>query len=562
MNPSSALATVLVDELVRGGVRDAVLCPGSRSAPFAFALAAADTAGRLRLHVRFDERTAGFLALGLAKNGHPVVIVTTSGTAVANLHPAVLEASHADVPLVVVSADRPAELRGSGANQTTDQVGIFGTAVRLFRDLGTPETRAGQVAYWRATVCRALTAARGDTTGPGPVHLNVPLREPLVPADDPTWAETLDGRPGGRPWTLCPAAPVTAEPVPADMVKTLVLVGDLPIGDWGRRAAELADRHGWPLVAEPSSGLAWTCSLPHGALLLDDADWLAQHRPDRVLAIGHLTLGRAVCRLLADPRVAVDVVTDKATWPDPGHQARSVRPLAALEHPAAAGPPTDPAWAAGWRTASDRVAAAVAPMLTDAWPTGTGVARVLLDALSADAVLFVGASNPIRDVQLAATPSTVTIASNRGLSGIDGSLSTAIGLALTTSAPAYGLVGDLTFLHDAGGLVHGPDEPEPNLTIVVLNDDGGGIFGLLEPGAPAYSSVFDRVFGTPHGVDISALCAATGTRHRLVTTAAELRVAVTAPPHGVSVVEVPVNRAGHAAAHQRLRDAARDALVD
>jgi 2-succinyl-5-enolpyruvyl-6-hydroxy-3-cyclohexene-1-carboxylate synthase len=560
VNPSTALATVLVDELARGGVRDVVLCPGSRSAPLAFALAAADAEGRLRLHVRIDERSAGFLALGLAKGGSPVAVVTTSGTAVANLHPAVLEASHGHVPLLVLSADRPAELRGSGANQTTEQVGIFGTAPRWSHDLGTADTRTGQVATWRATTCRALAAARGQGGSPaGPAHLNLPLRDPLVPDGESDWVEPLDGRPGDRPWTAVAAGATPTGTVDTATSRTLVLVGDLPAGPWGRRAADLAAAQGWPLVAEPSSGDAWRAALPHGALLLGDAGWLAAHRPDRVLAIGHLTLGRAVSRLLADPQVAVDVVSDGLDWPDPGHRARSVLPLAALPGNAGAATPSD--WLDAWTTASHRVAAALAPALDGAdWPTGTGVARAVLAALPDEALLFVGASNPVRDVQLAADPGPVTIVANRGLSGIDGSLSTALGLALTSAAPAYALVGDLTFLHDAGGLVHGPSEPRPDLTIVVVNDDGGGIFGLLEPGAPAHAAVFERVFGTPHGVDLGALCAATGTPHQRVMTRAELHDEVADKPDGVRVLEVRVDRTAHRDVHTRLREAARRAL--
>src|SRR5450631_1081172 len=217
VNPSTALAAVVVDELVRHGVREAVLCPGSRSACFAYALQEADRSGRLRLHVRVDERSAGFLALGLAKlTRAPVPVFTTSGTAVANLHPAVLEASHAAVPMVIVSSDRPAELQGTGANQTTDQTHLFGTAVRMFHQLGTPQRRKGQNAVWRSVVGRLYASATG-LSGPhaGPVHLNVPLREPLVPdlSAGQDWPESLQGRDGGLPWVRVQSVIAQAEPL-------------------------------------------------------------------------------------------------------------------------------------------------------------------------------------------------------------------------------------------------------------------------------------------------------------------------------------------------------------
>src|SRR3954447_15731415 len=235
VNPATACAAVLVDELVRHGVREAVLCPGSRSAPLAFALHAADAAHRLRLHVRTDERTAAFLALGLAKaSGRAVPVVTTSGTAVANLHPAVLEASHAGIPLLLLTADRPPELRGTGANQTTEQVGLFGSAVRWQRDVETPDGRPGQLTSWRATVSRAVVEAQGDRGGqPGPVHLNLPFREPLVP-DGVTDQLPEEGRREGAPWTSVAPQSVAAEPIEDDGRRTLVIVGDLPLGspDW------------------------------------------------------------------------------------------------------------------------------------------------------------------------------------------------------------------------------------------------------------------------------------------------------------------------------------------
>src|SRR3954454_23751155 len=325
VNPSTAVATVLVDELIRGGVREAVLAPGSRSAPLAFALHAADAEGRLRLHVRIDERSAGFLALGLAKvSRRPVPVVTTSGTAAANLHPAVLEASEAGVPLIVLTADRPPELRGVGANQTIDQIKLYGDAVRFFHEVGAPEDRLGQNAYWRGMVCRAATAATGTLTrDPGPVHLNLALREPLVPEvpDGGQWPEPLSGRPGGLQWTDSPAlglAPATALEKLGD---TLVVVGDCApaLGD---ETVLMAESFGWPIVSEPRANAKHgPNAMRLGHLLVDRPDL----RPSHVVVVGRPTLTRAVQSLLRDPEVTVTVVAPVARWADAPHSAWAVR---------------------------------------------------------------------------------------------------------------------------------------------------------------------------------------------------------------------------------------------
>ena len=552
MNPSTALGRVLVDELVRCGVREAVLAPGSRSAPLAFALHAADAAGRLRLHVRIDERSAGFLALGLAKaSGRPVVVVTTSGTAAANLHPAVLEAAHAGVPLLALTADRPPELRGVGANQTVDQLGLFGSAAR-FVELGTPEIRAGQNAYWRSTICRAVAAG-------GPVQLNLALREPLVPepgnhwpaaaGDWPEehwpaatgWPESLAGRPGGRPWTeVVPPAPPgpVADDLPA---RTVVVLGDAPAPSV-TAAVALADARGWPVVAEPSALLAsGPCLLPGGDLLLRGG-FPAAHRPDRILAVGRPTLSRAVARLLAS--APLDVVVAGPTWTDPAHRAARVLPAVPTPAaPAAAGEPSmrDDGWLPAWQAAAAAARARADDLLDQAGLAEPGVAATLMDAVPAGALVVCGSSKPVRDLFLAGPRPGVTVLANRGVAGIDGTVSTAVGAALAADGPTYALLGDLTFLHDANGLVIGPGEPRPDLTIVVVNNDGGAIFGLLEQGAPEHGPAFERVFGTAHGVDLAALCAATGTPHRLVRTRAELTGALAAPA-GIRVVEVRTDR--------------------
>ena len=583
MNPSEALATVLVDELVRNGVREVVLCPGSRSAPLAYAVLAAERAGRLRLHVRVDERSAGFLALGLALgSGAPVVVMTTSGTAVANLHPAVLEAHHAGVPLVVVSADRPHELRGTGANQTTAQPGIFGASTRYAVDLPAPVVRTGLGPFWRSTVCRALAAATGATGGlSGPVHLNVCLREPLAPEHEATsgggsvsenheaddaWPDALEGRDGGGPWVgfgesgsrSAQAAALT------EVARTLVVVGVTRDPALGERAVAWATERGHPVVAEPfGSGVVRADAVPHGPLLLTATDWLDAHAPDRVVVVGRPTLSRAVGALLRRPGLCVEVVSEGGQWSDPSHVASAVHPPHALRLGGPTTPGDDHGWSASWRTAGKRIADAVAAQPFP-WPSGLGVASAVVDGLPGDSVLVLGSSNPVRDVDLAvAGPIADEVLANRGLAGIDGVVSTAVGIALTrAAAPTYALLGDLTFLHDANGLLVGSDEPTANLTLVVVNDDGGGIFTTLEHGAPERAAHFERVFGTPTATDLGALCRAHGIRHDRATTAADLTAAVAEPPHGIRVVEVVVDRGTHRQAHADLRALAARSLSD
>jgi 2-succinyl-5-enolpyruvyl-6-hydroxy-3-cyclohexene-1-carboxylate synthase len=547
VNPSTAFATVAVDELVRCGVREAVLAPGSRSAPLALALAAADREGRLRLHVRIDERTAGFLAIGLIRGtGLPVPVVTTSGTAVANLHPAVLEASHSGLPLIVLSADRPPELRGTGANQTTDQLKVFGGAVRLFHEIGTPVKQPGQVAYWRSVVDRAVSAAVGARTAdPGPVHLNCALAEPLVPTTDGTdWPEELTGRSG--PWTSVHAAAVQPSAV-APGPKTVVVAGD-----GASQAARLtAEAGGWPLFAEPSSRSRIGAAAISSYRLLLGASELASEI-ERVLVFGHPTLSRPISNLLAREDVEVVVVAPTGLWPDAGRRATSV--VTGLEVTGADA--TD--WLARWQHADELARTSIEKVLAGEL-TGPAVAAIVGEAIGADGMLVIGSSNPVRDLDLAPVVPIRTVA-NRGLAGIDGTLSTAIGAALANGGPTYALLGDLAFLHDANGLVIGPAEPRPDLRIVVLNDDGGGIFSLLEQGAGEHADHFERVFGTPHGVDLAALCAATGTSYKRVVTQDELRAAMERTVAGIDVVEVRLDRSTHRNLHAQLAAAVAQAL--
>ena len=564
MNPSTAFARVVVDELVRGGVTDAVLCPGSRSAPLAVALAAAERNGRMTLHVRIDERTAGFLALGLAKrSGTPVPVVTTSGTAAAHLHAAVLEADASGVPLLALTADRPPELRATGANQTIEQAGLYGGAVRWAVDVGVPEQgrEEAQNRYWRSLVSRALAVARGVLSGdPGPVHLDLGLREPLLPDDDGgapagPWA----GRPGRAPWTAVPAPPTPARTAPTGPARTLVVVGDCP-PVLGRAAAELADACHWPVVAEPSSA-AWGSAgvLRGGPLLLGTTTWPTDHRPDRVLVVGRPTLSRPVSALLADPAVRVEAVTASPRWADAVRSAtRVASTLPALGGALAEG------WRPVWTAAADRAGKAVDAVL-DAHPTLTAarLARDVVAALPAGALLLLGSSSPVRDVDRLAVPrGDLTVLANRGVAGIDGTVSTAVGAALAHARAGGGrtfaLLGDLTLLHDLTGLLVGEGEPVPDLTIVVPDNDGGGIFAQLEPGAERHAADYRRVFGTPHGRDLVAVARALGWAASSVGAPGELAGALAAG--GPRVVVVRTDQRAEADLAGRLRAAVADAL--
>jgi 2-succinyl-5-enolpyruvyl-6-hydroxy-3-cyclohexene-1-carboxylate synthase len=564
VNPSTASARVLVDELLRGGVTDAVLAPGSRSAPVALALAAAEREGRLRLHVRIDERTAAFLALGLAKaSGRPVPVLTTSGTAAAHLHAAVLEADAAGVPLLALTADRPPELRATGANQTIDQPGLYGGAVRWAADVGVPEAgREGpQNRYWRSLAAKALAIATGALSGdPGPVHLNLAFREPLLPEDGGVelsgpWA----GRPDGAPWTHGGRGDVV-QPLDAGPDRTVVVVGDGP-RELGEAAAGLATDRGWPVVAEPSSG-AWGVSVRGGALLLGAREWATAHRPERVLVVGRPTLSRPVSALLADPAVRVETVAASPRWSDAGRSTSRVGglPVAPTRMPAGAALQVDSPWHRAWQDAAAAAGTAMDRLL-DAAPglPSARLARDVVAALPTGALLVLGSSTPVRDVDRLAVPrGDVTVLANRGVAGIDGTISTAVGAALVHGGPAFALMGDLTFLHDLTGLLLGEGEAAPDLTVVVPDNDGGGIFAQLEPGEERYAGDYGRVFGTPHGRDLVAVARSLGWAASAVASPAELGPALALG--GPRVVVVRTDQRAEAALARELRAAAAASL--
>jgi 2-succinyl-5-enolpyruvyl-6-hydroxy-3-cyclohexene-1-carboxylate synthase len=544
VNPSTTQARVVVDELIRGGVRDVVLCPGSRNAPLAFALQDADRSGRIRLHVRIDERTAGYLAIGLAiAAGAPVCVAMTSGTAVANLGPAVVEANYARVPLIVLSANRPYELLGTGANQTMEQLGYFGTQVRATISLGLAEDAAERLdalnATWRSATCRVLVAATGSrSANAGPVHFDVPLREPLVPDPEPHGAVIPQGRPGGKPWTYTP--PVTFDqPLDIDLSPDTVVIA-------GHGAGVQPNLAQLPTVAEPTAPAPDNPLHPLALPLL---------RPKQVIMLGRPTLHRPVSALLADPQVPVYALTTGPRWPDVSGNSQATGTRAVTT-----GAP-HPAWLHRCAEMNRNAIAAVRDQLA-AHPLTTGlhVAAAVADALRPGDQLVLGASNPVRDAALVGLDThDIRVRSNRGVAGIDGTVSTAIGAALAYEGAHEGrtvaLIGDLTFVHDSSGLLIGPTEPTPRrLTIVVSNDNGGGIFELLEQGDPRFSDVSSRIFGTPHDVDVGALCRAYHVESRQIEVD-ELNAALDEPGPGMRVLEVKADRSSLRQLHAAIKAA-------
>lgn len=551
-------ARIAVATLLESGVRYVVVAPGSRSAPMAYALAEADAAGRVELLVRIDERDAGFTALGLAlATGAPAAVLTTSGTAVGNLMPAVMEANHAAVPLVVISADRPEELHGTGANQTTLQLDLFGEHVRFAVDVpaGSDPARAVET---------ALNAATGafEGTPAGPVQLNLAFREPLVPAPG-------EGLPPGSGRRTYHAAhgPLALDFPPAEPWlperRTVVLAGH----DAGPVAEAFARAHGLPLLAEPSSNARFGPNAvgPY-RLLLEHFGPDSAQPIERVVLFGRPTLSRPVSNLLARPDVPSALYQPvPVAWYEPGR--RTELPLENLADLAEFAGRGSVAWLDAWLLAGAAAQHAVDLVLAGT-PAATGPAVGALVWEHSRGQLVLGSSNGIRDVDLAGWPPPepiATVFANRGLAGIDGTTATATGIALGGRQETTVLMGDVTFLHDAGGLLLGGGEAEPTLRIVVLNDAGGAIFGLLEHGAVEaagrYGDAVERLFGTPHAVDLGALAAAHGIAHRSVSTTAALAEALAEPWEGRSIIEVRTDRHGLRELHARIRAAVGSAVT-
>lgn len=554
------------------GTIHTVIAPGSRSAPLIYGLADEQVDRRLRAHVRIDERAAAFTALGISRHdpAHPAAVVTTSGTATAHLLAAVMEAHHSRIPLIVLTADRPAELRGVGANQTTRQAGLFGDLVRFEADLPAPTAAAATPVELRtavSTVARAFAAATGEH--PGPVHLNLGFRDPLVPAPAEARREQDETAPAEQivlTRRLTERAP-SPQPVPVDD-RTVVVAGDAA----GPAAAEFASLHGLPLLAEPSSGARDSEMLVPGypALLAEVmADPEHPLRPARAIVFGRPTLSRPVVgALLGAGDVEVIVVDPGPDWTDAARRAHLVVPAATGEQapgrvartdgaapagdPGAAAP-TRPDRAQAWREAADRVSAAAGPPV---WQQRAALA--VWEATGPSDTLVLGSSSLVRDLEQRAGATPGRVVANRGLAGIDGTASLAGGLALAAAdplgdegrtdaaagtAPARGrrgrvrlLVGDLTALHDLTGLIVGPEELVPQLDMVVVDDDGGRIFSGLEHAA-APPELLRRFFTTPHGTDIAGAAAALGATSRTVPVDG-LRAALAEPSTGLRVLVV------------------------
>jgi 2-succinyl-5-enolpyruvyl-6-hydroxy-3-cyclohexene-1-carboxylate synthase len=620
-NRAHAFAAALFEEFRRSGVEHVCVSPGSRSTPLA--VAAVQQPG-LRDWSHLDERSAGFFALGLAKaTRKPVALVCTSGTAATNFHPAVVEAHHARVPLLLLTADRPPELRDWGAGQTIDQQRLYGAAVRWFAELPVPEAGDAALRYGRSLACRAVAAARGRPAGP--VHLNLPFREPLhpvpTPGDEPTRLSPLaaDGRDDG-PYTRAEAGAASAAP---DLVEALaerlqatrrgvVVCGPLDEAPGGAESiAGLAEALGWPLLAEPTAQLR-RGPAAQAATLVTGFDLFLRHQataerlaPEFVLRFGDTPTSKSLRLWLEHrpPRELV-VVDPDAVWHDPSHLASRVlrvEPAAlcdalARRLPAPAGSTSAPAsaegarseatstsapasaegarseakpsevenWLAAFRDAGRRTAAALDRSLdADGELLAPRAVRELGAALPEGALLYVSNSMAVRDLDafLPPGPSPLRVLCNRGANGIDGGVSSALGAAAGAREPVVHLTGDLAFLHDAGGLLaahrHGL-----RATLVVLDDDGGGIFSFLPVAAYGEAVGFEEHFRTPHGLDLAAVARGYGAAATRVGSPEHLGTALkeALAADRVSVIVVPVDRERNVEQHRAVERAVFAAL--
>jgi 2-succinyl-5-enolpyruvyl-6-hydroxy-3-cyclohexene-1-carboxylate synthase len=530
----ATFCATLVDEWVRCGLTDAVVCPGSRSTPMTLALAADD---RVRTHVHHDERSGSFMALGLAAAaGRPVVVVTTSGTAVVQLHAAAVEADLAGVPLLLCTADRPPELRDVAAPQTVDQLHLFGRSLRFFTDPGVVDP--SQAGTWRSLAAR--TWAEATTAWPGPVQLNLPFREPLVGERGPLPPGRGDG-----PWhaRLRTARSTPVLDVDVAAARGIVVAGR-GTGD-PDAVVDLAARLGWPLLADASSGCAGPGAIDGFDPILRSA-FADRARPDVVLRSGGMPASKVLAQWLDAVAPEEIVIAPEGWWPDPAHRAAvmidDVPGVPEGHEPVAE-------WRQAWETTAALAAGAIDAVLADEPLSEPGVARHLTRSLPPGSALVVSSSMPVRDVEwFGVGRRGLRVLANRGANGIDGVVSTAVGVALSGVRTTL-LIGDVAFLHDSNGLLRLADR-DVDLTVVVLDNDGGGIFSFLPQRTDLPADRFERLFGTPHGLDLVALARAHGVEAHRVDTVEALDW-----KPGVRVQVVTTDRDANVALHDRLNAA-------
>ena len=500
VNNSTSLARVVVRQIIESGITDVVISPGSRNAPLSLAFFAAAEQKLITVHVRIDERTAAFFALGIIKaTGRPVAVVCTSGTAVANYHPAVLEAHHTNTPLLVLTADRPAMLRRTGANQTTEQARIFGKAVRYFADVD------GPVYPMELPL---------DSLRMGPVHLNLQFDEPLLPDDSTDWLSEIVVAPKSF---VNRAKSATLRLVGA---RGVVVIGHDRGGLTVEEITKFTKTLGWPVITEDP--LSFPDAIAHASIFLTSQEIRSTLIPQSVLVIGRTTLSRSINAFIKSSPIQY-VVDPRTATVDTDRQADRV--FTSL--PDLQGVIQSDDWIATWNKVSERTKKLVATL--DGWNEAV-IARTIAAVIPNETALFVSSSRPIRDLEGFAVPrgGVVTYA-NRGLAGIDGNISTALGIALSHKA-TVAILGDLSFLYDLTGLIQ---KEEINCRFIVINNDGGGIFSTLPQRG---SQGFETVFGTPHGLNPAEIANSMGVSAKQISSIKELEAEVKSPISGISVV--------------------------
>ena len=569
LNRTFAPLQALVDELARCGLSHAVTSPGSRNAPILLTLADDERIEALSV---LDERSAGFVALGIAKSTRrPVVVTCTSGTAGANLLPAVIEADEARVPLIVLTADRPPELRDVGAGQAIDQLKLYGSAVKWFVEVGNHEPSRATAVHYRALACRAYFTAAGGR--PGPVHLNLALREPLAPVAEELDEKTWSGRRDGRPWVRHVAAELKP---PGTAVRDLArraarsARGALVCGSSGEDiagpAAGLAATLGWPLLADPTSGARCGSHdrshvVAHYDALLRGESFARRHGPDLVLRIGDTPTSKPLRAWLE--RSSQVVVDPHSTWHEPTRAAETIVAASAVSTCEALSDElsghdvqADPGWIASWREADALVPRTLAAAPD---PFEPKVYAALADVLSDGATVWLSSSMPVREVEtfFPQTATSLRFLSNRGANGIDGVVSSAAGAAVAADGRCHLLTGELALLHDIGGLLaarhHGID-----LTIICVNNGGGGIFDFLPVAETAARDAYEEHIATPSGASLERVAALAGIPHRKAATPVEIQRAAAEP----GLVEVATDRAESVRLHREVFARLRGELGD